>query len=227
MSGRTDTAFAVMLLGGLAFSVLVMLTAGALARVRLPRVRLPRLNVRMPRLRMRLPRLRLPRVRAHVPHAAAAQPSAAPPPAGPLPAQPELAFFPPGTAPMFLGVLSAFVGAVGMLCRHSFGLGEGASWLIASTGGPAGTVVVAIGLWAYFLRGQELGEMRSRPLVGTYGRVSVAIPADGVGAVAYVTSGTRAALPARSALGRPLAAGTTVVILDIDGHTAVVDELDL
>ena len=64
-----------------------------------------------------------------------------------------------------------------------------------------------------------------RALVGNLARVSVPIPARGIGAIAHFTGGRRATLPARSEEELALARGTWVVVVDIERRTAIVRPL--
>ena len=72
--------------------------------------------------------------------------------------------------------------------------------------------------------------MRARPahpavLRGTVGRVSIAVPPAGVGAIAYMRFGRRATLPARTSDGRGIERGRLAVILAIERKVALVEEL--
>jgi membrane protein implicated in regulation of membrane protease activity len=76
---------------------------------------------------------------------------------------------------------------------------------------------VAALLLALFLRKLLEGERVMDPadyrLQGTLARVTVSIPATGVGEIIFIMAGARRSEAARSATGQPLARGTEVVIL--------------
>lgn len=63
------------------------------------------------------------------------------------------------------------------------------------------------------------------PLLLATGHVSVSIPAGGVGSIAYVAQGRRVTMPARGKDHIALSRGTPVVVVDLAGKVAVVEEL--
>jgi membrane protein implicated in regulation of membrane protease activity len=71
-----------------------------------------------------------------------------------------------------------------------------------------------------FLRGSV--PVGGSALVGNLARVSVPIPPNGVGAIAYFGGGRRATLSARSEEHQALARGAWVVVVDIERRTAIV-----
>ena len=73
---------------------------------------------------------------------------------------------------------------------------------------------------------QASSELRMHGLVGTHAEVSVAIPAGGVGQVVVTSSGARSEHIARSADGREVARGTTVVITSLGGDSVTVGPVD-
>jgi membrane protein implicated in regulation of membrane protease activity len=206
MDTSSDRIFTALLFVGLVSSVLVFLTAGALARLRLPLPKhlLPRLRVPVPRfLHLKLARPAGPKMGPHAP-------------------APDLALFPPGTAWLFLAVLAAFVGGVGMLCR-SGGCGTTTSWLVAGASAPVLTLALALLVWWYFLSGEGASEMKSYSLIGTTGHVSIGIPPGGVGAVAFEAQGKRVTMPAKSSDGDGLAQGSSIMVVNTDGPHAIVE----
>ncbi len=221
MSVNVDRLFTVCLLGGFAACVLLVPTAGVLGRLlRLPRLRLvPRIRLPHVRLRLRLPRL--PRLRV----ARGARPVARP---GAAPVPPSLqgpVLIPPGTVPVLFGLLTTFFGAAGLVCRNSLHLSPGRSVLLALFAAAAAAAAVALALWRYFLEGAGASEVRGRLLLGTTAHVTLAIPRDGVGAIAYVADGKRVTMPARSNNGGELAQKTAVMVVEVDGHAAVVERV--
>jgi hypothetical protein len=210
MRTGTDAVFAWMLLGGLVFSMLVLLTAGVLARFRM---HLPAwLHLRLPPLRLRFPLPRGLRFLAHAPRAG--KPGAA---------APDLALFPPGTTCLFLGVFATFAGALGTVCRSALGWGVLPSWVGALTAAPCLTLLLAGLVWWYFLSGEGASEVRGYTLIGTVGHVSIAIPEGGVGAVAFEAQGKRVTMPAKSEDGATLDRGASVMVVNTDRHLAVVE----
>lgn len=225
MHSSVDQLFMGCLLGGCAFSVLMAVSAGTLSRfLRLPRLPvLPRL--RLPRLfpRLRLPKLRLVRLRWMTRPAPVASATGA----ATAPIVRQLTPLPPGTAPVFIGLLATFFGAIGVFCRSGFHLPGPPSLAIAGAGAVATTLAAVLVFWRYFLAGEQVSEVRGAPIHGTVGHVSVAIPADGIGAIAFFADGKRVTLPARSDKGTELPQQTSVIVLEMKGHTAVVERLSI
>ncbi|HET9017239.1 MAG TPA: hypothetical protein VFN57_16670 [Thermomicrobiaceae bacterium] len=123
-----------------------------------------------------------------------------------------------------LSSLLAFLtwfGAAGYLVLHV----GGAPLLLAL---PVAVVVGAIGglLIARFLGAVMAGEREMNPadyvLEGTLARVTVSIPAGGVGEVVFSKAGIRRSEGARSASGHAIPRATEVVILDYARGVAVV-----
>jgi membrane protein implicated in regulation of membrane protease activity len=143
------------------------------------------------------------------------------------PAGPALdaALFPPDTIPVMLGLFATMFGGVGLFCRSNLQLGALASLWFATGGAAAATVIVVFGLWHYFLAGAEASEVRGGSPLGKIGHVAIAIPEEGVGAIAYMAEGKRVSIPARARNGHPLDQRAAVMIVDMLGHTAVVEEL--
>jgi membrane protein implicated in regulation of membrane protease activity len=200
--GALGKVFAVCLVGGLGFAILMGLSAGLLARLRLPR---PKVAPRLRLLRVRLP-FRRP---------------------GRLPGAPaELTLFPPGTLPIMAGLFATLFGAGGLVCQAHLRWGAAPSFLGAAAFATVGTVGLAWALWRFLLSSSHVSELRGGTLFGKIGHVSVAIPEHGLGAVAYVAQGKRMTLPAKSRTGLALPRGTKVMLVDLDGQRVVVDEFD-
>lgn len=137
----------------------------------------------------------------------------------------DAALIPPGTLPIMLGLFATLFGGTGLFCRSNLQLGPLGSVWFATGGAAAGTVVAVFALWQYFIAGAAASEVRGGSPLGKIGHVAIAIPKEGVGAVAYVTEGKRISVPARARNGHALDQRTAVMIVDMLGHTAVVEEL--
>lgn len=231
--GTVDKVFGVCLVGGFGFAVVMLLSAGAASRLRVPRLRMGRLRLpqlRLPRLRLagRLRPPRVPRVRApRVPAAAGTATAQArlPRPTRPPGPAVDAAFIPPGTLPIMLGLFATLFGGMGLFCRSNLQLDALPSVWFATGGAAAGTVVIVFALWQYFIAGAAASEVRGESPLGKIGHIAIAIPEDGVGAVAYMTEGKRISIPARARNGHALDQRAAVMIVDMLGHTAVVEEL--
>jgi membrane protein implicated in regulation of membrane protease activity len=228
-----DKVFGACLIGGFGFAVVMLLSAGAASRLRFPRLRMGRLRLprmRLPRPRVaarlrppRLPRVRTPRVVATAGTAAAK--ARLPRPASPPGPVVDAALIPPGTLPIMLGLFATLFGGTGLFCRSNLQLDAFASLWFATGGAAAGTVVAVFALWQYFIAGAAASEVRGESPLGKIGHVAIPIPEDGVGSVAYMTEGKRISIPARARNGHALDRQAAIMIVDMLGHTAVVEEL--
>ena len=90
---------------------------------------------------------------------------------------------------------------------------------VAALAGVAGALLVATFL-GRVLAGERVMDAREYRLPGTIARVTVGIPASGVGEIVFSKAGSRRSEAARSATGRPIARGTEVVIMDYGQGTA-------
>jgi hypothetical protein len=89
----------------------------------------------------------------------------------------------------------------------------------------AGAVLLL--LLVRYLRTGDPAETVGAPLHGALAEVTVAVPERGTGQVALAVNGSRVTLPARSASGRAIERGGAVVIVEVAGHVACVEELGL
>ncbi|MBX6341462.1 MAG: hypothetical protein IRY97_03315, partial [Thermomicrobiaceae bacterium] len=96
-------------------------------------------------------------------------------------------------------------------------------------------VAILAGLAAALLIGLFLGKIiggervmdpRAYRLEGTVARVTVSIPAGGVGEIVFTKAGARRSEAARSLIGRAIPRETEVVIVDYDRGVAAVQTLD-
>jgi membrane protein implicated in regulation of membrane protease activity len=123
-----------------------------------------------------------------------------------------------------LGVFLTGFGSVGAVA----GLYGGARPLWASTlGASSGVVLSAVYLLAMrLIQSQEASSLvTDKDLVGVEGRVSVPIPADGVGEVTCAVGGQMTRRTARAHGRQPVPEGSRVKIMDVYGATVVVEEI--
>ena len=125
--------------------------------------------------------------------------------------------------PTTLLAFLTWFGGAGFVLRNFYGVLALASLVIAALVGLVGAGLVFLFLLKVLLPHQteEMVEADYEP-VGSVGRVSVAIRADGVGEVVYTRGGTRRSAGARSLDGDPLDQGTEVVIARYDRGLAYV-----
>ena len=119
-------------------------------------------------------------------------------------------------------VLTCF-GMVGLLLQESLPLPTGASLAIAAVAGRFLAVLLGWGVSRYVA--DTAVQIEREPVLMITGVVSVSIPAGGFGAIAYVSSDRRVTMPARGKNHDPLPQGTAVLVVDLDGKAAVVEEL--
>jgi membrane protein implicated in regulation of membrane protease activity len=74
----------------------------------------------------------------------------------------------------------------------------------------------------YVLAAEGGSALASDAAVGRLGRVVVAIPASGIGSVAYEAGGRRHTLPACTVADYALGRGAEVVVVALEGHVAIV-----
>lgn len=127
----------------------------------------------------------------------------------------------PGQVPVTASVFLLGFGGSGTLLNANL-----SNWLTLPISLVAGVLLVVAAV-ALFTRifGGEAEAMTGQTLVGSLAQVSLTIPENGVGAIAYIAEGKRHTLPARSSQGISLETHTRVLILDLRSGTALVDPL--
>lgn len=128
-----------------------------------------------------------------------------------------------GPSPLSLKIIAIFAGIFGVVGAIVRAYGGEHHWAIIS--GTASGIVAAIP--AYWLvkalhQAQSTTEYSEGALVGREGTVVVAIPSDGMGQVQVVHGLETITRPARSADGKPLAAGALVRVQRRAGAALVV-----
>jgi membrane protein implicated in regulation of membrane protease activity len=132
-----------------------------------------------------------------------------------------------GPSVLSVRVMAAFLTAfgVGGVVARYYSLSHPAASGIGVVSGVAMAAIVY--QFAKILYSQQASsEVRMHGLIGATAEVSVAIPEGGVGQVSLSAAGERTDHIARSADGRPLGRGTTVVITGLGAHAVVVKPVD-
>ncbi|HBP21664.1 MAG TPA: hypothetical protein DEA08_28250 [Planctomycetes bacterium] len=93
---------------------------------------------------------------------------------------------------------------------------------LAALAALAATALARSAIRAYFRPVADTVPVRGRDLGGVEARVTLPIPADGVGAIAYVVDARRTTRPARSLTGEPLPLQSPVRIVTLLRGTVVV-----
>ena len=211
-----EKLFLLSTISGFCFSLLLFLSTGSRIASSSRLLRLPFLS-----------RLHLLSARLH--HLAAKAPLAGKTTRLPLPAHavaPGTTMrhdTPPSSAPVWAGAFLTVFGLVGLVAHVLVGIGGTGSLAVAGAGGVTASSLMVRWMGRYF--GGNLEPVTSNVLIGTPGHVTVAIPPDGVGAIAYVADGKRVTMAARGEDGRAISQGRQIMVVDIRRHVAHVVEL--
>ena len=121
------------------------------------------------------------------------------------------------------GAISTF-GAVGIISMEGFGLSGLMSTIISL--GFAGAIGAALfyGIVKFMYGSQSNSIYSLDELAGTEAEVITPVPEKGLGEIAYVANGIRYTQSARSMEGSAIKRGVTVVIREIAGNVAVVQQ---
>ena len=127
----------------------------------------------------------------------------------------------PGLSPFSPTTITAFITAFGGLGMIFSRIQATESPWISAPLALLGALIIAAGVvWLFgtvFHKVDASSESRVATLVGMTATVITPIPANGVGEIAYVQSGSRYTAPARNERGAPVASGQTVKIARIVG----------
>jgi len=127
----------------------------------------------------------------------------------------------PGVSPFSPTTIASFitaVGGLGMILSHIEATQS--AWISVPVSLLGGLIIAAGVLWLFgtiFHKTQSSSESHVATLLGQTATIITPIPANGVGEIAYVQSGTRYSAPARDDRGGAVAAGQTVKIVRIVG----------
>jgi membrane protein implicated in regulation of membrane protease activity len=135
--------------------------------------------------------------------------------------EPMIAPLSPATISVFL----ATFGGTGVILTSLLNLSLLYSLPISAAAALAVAAVVFVLFYRFFSAVQASSEPRMAEAVGTQGEVTIPIPRDGVGQVAYVVRGSRLTSSARSQDGVDLSTHTAVRIARRIGNTVYVTAL--
>jgi membrane protein implicated in regulation of membrane protease activity len=130
----------------------------------------------------------------------------------------------PRYSPLNPIALSAFLGGFGALGLIGRGAGVSLGWslLLAVLAGLALSIAVFRLFVRYVLAAEGSSALAADVAVGRLARVVVAIPASGIGSVAYEAGGRRHTLPACTVADYALRLGDEVVVVALEGNVAIV-----
>lgn len=119
--------------------------------------------------------------------------------------------------------ITAF-GAVGLIANKGFGMSNIWSTIVAL--GFAGAIGAGIffGIVKFMYNSQSNSLFSLEDLADTEAEVLTPIPEDGLGEIAYVINGTRYTLSARALEGGRIKRGAEVIIREVAGNVAVVQQ---
>lgn len=127
----------------------------------------------------------------------------------------------PGIAPFSPTTIASFVTALGGLGMIFTSIDATKSiWISAPLSVIGGLIIAAGVFWLFesvFRKLQSSSESCVGTLLGQMATIITPIPANGVGEIAYVQTGTRYTAPARSETGQAINTGQTVKIVRIVG----------
>jgi len=129
-------------------------------------------------------------------------------------------------SPMTISVFSTVFGGTGLILTKMFKY----NLFVTLPAAVLAAVVVSGAVFMFFFRVfnavQASSEVQMGALVGVHGEVTVAIPAEGVGEIAYVTMGGRYTAIARSATGKPIERYAPVSITRVVGTMVYVEPVE-
>lgn len=125
-------------------------------------------------------------------------------------------------SPFALAMFGAAFGLSGLILRNAFSAGAATSLLGATVIGLIAGVLAQV-LFLYVLAPSKSSHFTLADVAaGREAEVTVTIPAEGLGTIAFNTASGRVTLGARSAAGKQIAKGQAVFIEKVSGRVAVV-----
>jgi len=128
----------------------------------------------------------------------------------------------PGAIPVGIGSFLIGFGLSGLALR-TFPVADFGRALMAGAFGTLFATLFLLFVAQYFGGGAK--EESGSALIGAVARVSLEIPSDGSGKIAFEKGGRRGTMPARSYDGRALPMGTRAFVVGVECGTALVEEL--
>ncbi len=127
-------------------------------------------------------------------------------------------------SPVVLSMFIATFGGAGIVFKNVLEWPAVLHIPLAAIAAVAVAAVVFYLFWKLFSMTQSSSESRAAELVGLEAEVTVPIPHEGLGEIAYTVAGTRYTNPARTADGKELPAHSAVRIVKLVGNTYVVQK---
>ncbi len=125
-------------------------------------------------------------------------------------------------SPIAMATFITSFGAIGLIAIHGFG----ASAELSLVWAVIGAIIFAVGshflFFYFFIAPQASSAVRTGTLIGTTAEVTVPIPGNSVGEIAYVAMGERHTSTARSADNKDIPRGAVVMIEGLAGTVMLV-----
>ena len=131
----------------------------------------------------------------------------------------------PVLSPVTISMFVSSFGGMGYIFRHAMELPTLTHIMLAALSASAISLGVAWLLWKIFQVTQGSSEANIAEVIGTEAEVITAIPAEGMGEIAYSAKQARFNAPARTSDGKALGAHVTVKIVRILGGTHIVEKV--
>ena len=129
-------------------------------------------------------------------------------------------------SPTLIAAFLSGFGGTGLIVHNLYRPGPGVSLLVAILGGLAVSGGAYVILGFLYQKTQAGSEFRDEQVVGKSAEVTLAIPGDGVGEIAFSVKGSRNIAPARSEEGQLIPRHTTVKITRSVAGTFYVKKLE-
>ena len=132
----------------------------------------------------------------------------------------------PSISSFAIATFLAGFGGAGIITSLALHLSIGWSLIAATFSGLVLGGAMQLIFGAVLLKAQGSSEVRLSEVAGMTGEVTVPIPADGLGQIAFVSGGRRVTYGARSSGNVAIPRGAQVQVVRIVGGTAVVHQMD-
>lgn len=126
--------------------------------------------------------------------------------------------------PLVLASAITAFGAVGLVAMKGFSMSGLLSTIVALAFAGAIGAAIFFGIVKFMYGSQSNSMFSLNDLIGAEAEILTPIPKEGLGEIAYVSNGIRYTLSARSLEGDSVNRGTVVIIREIAGNVAIVQQ---
>ncbi len=128
----------------------------------------------------------------------------------------------PSLSPITVASFVTAFGAFGLISLGLFTVTQQVSLAWAVIGGLVIAIIAHFAFGYFLIAPQGSSDVKYSDIVGAVGEIITPVPADSVGEVAFVAQGGRITYTAKSATGKPIPRGATVIIENVSGGVVVV-----